>query len=125
MESRHLTFGGARIASFAGRIAGLGRHGVCCSGGRHDVSRIDSVRTPGARPLLVLTGDLGADARDELARAVEGALIDDGAVELDLRDVTSIDRAVVCYLAQLRVPVVTIARAPADVARWLGAEARR
>lgn len=87
--------------------------------------RIDSVRTPGARRLLVLTGDLGADARDELVRAVEGALTDDGAVELDLRDVTSIDRAVVCYLAQLRRPVVTIARAPAYVARWLGAEGRR
>jgi ABC-type transporter Mla MlaB component len=72
-----------------------------------------------------LTGDLGADARDELVRAVEGALIDDRAVELDLGDVTSIDRAVVCYLAQLRGPAVRITRAPAYVARWLGAEARR
>jgi ABC-type transporter Mla MlaB component len=87
--------------------------------------RIDSVRTPGARRLLVLTGDLGTDARDELVRAVEGALNADGAIELDLGDVTSIDRAVICYLAQLRGPTVGITRAPAYVARWLGAEGRR
>lgn len=86
--------------------------------------RIDSVQTPGIPRRLVLTGDLGPDARDELVRAVEGALVDVGGVELDLGDVTSIDRAVVCYLATMRGPTVSIVRAPAYVARWLGQEGR-
>lgn len=86
--------------------------------------RIDSIQTPGGRRRLVLAGDLGHDAHEELVRAVQAALTDAGGVDLDLGDVTSIDRAVVSYLAALPGPAVTIVRAPAYVCRWLGQEGR-
>lgn len=85
--------------------------------------RLDWVQQHPSGPVrLVVSGEVDGAAREAvmaaLARARQQAL----DVELDLRDVTRVDRAVVNCLAHLCGPGVSVARCPAYLERWFREE---
>lgn len=78
---------------------------------RHQAQPSDAVR-------LVVSGELTEAARVDLFAVIEGAQREAAMVELDLHDVTRVDRSMVGCLAVLCAKGVQVARCPAYLERW-------
>lgn len=74
---------------------------------------------PGGPIRLVVSGELSEAAHDAVTTAVARARREAAAVELDLHDVTRVDRSVVIGLAELCEHGVSVFRCPAYLERWL------
>lgn len=71
---------------------------------------------------LIVSGELTPAAHEAMVAALERARREAVSVELDLHDVTRVDRSVVCGLAQLYAKGVSFGRCPAYLARWFREE---
>ena len=81
--------------------------------------RIDRHQAQPSAPVrLVVSGELGEAARADLFAALERAARDAAVVELDLYDVTRVDRSMVGCLAVLCAKGVQVVRCPAYLERW-------
>jgi len=73
---------------------------------------------------LVMSGELTEAAHDAMAAALEQARAESATVELDLSNVTRVDRSVVHCLAHLCAEgvSVSVSRCPAYLERWFREE---
>lgn len=71
---------------------------------------------------LVVSGELCSAAREAVVSALERAQREATTVEIDLRDVTRVDRSIVSCLAHLCGGGVSVSRCPAYLERWFREE---
>lgn len=85
--------------------------------------RLDWYQPQASGPVrLIVSGELSPAAHEAMVAALERARQEAVSVELDLHDVTRVDRSVVCGLAQLCAQGVSFGRCPAYLERWFREE---